>query len=240
MKRKSYILNIFLIDVHNLILRQASFLFTLIWVFATITLSSTNSFAQKNNQQSLQLQDSKNINNQQISELDKFLNGKYYKSLDSDSVYQPVMTAVSQNDERISHLLDEKGSPIDPIKAKKSSNKNKDGGSENLYQNIVPERIDFVEIDEKVYYRLFVDKQNIVKYYPSELIDFKNYPGFILLEIKTDINKIATNFLREGADSVRIINDNNIRIYKSLENLNENDPRENYHKLKSDYTGYYT
>ncbi|MDA3911584.1 MAG: T9SS type A sorting domain-containing protein [Bacteroidales bacterium] len=174
------------------------------------------------------------------SEIDKAFNDPGYLSLPDNSTYKPEITVINNSDVRISHLVDRNGVPVNPLITRNTGARFKDGGTQSRFSNIIPDRIDFAEIDSKVYYRLFVSAEDLPKYLPASIIDFENYPRFILLETKEDINKIAQEYRNNGADSVRIINDNNIRIYKTLENLDESDPRENYFLTEPDYKGYYT
>jgi hypothetical protein len=171
---------------------------------------------------------------------DKALNNASYISLPEDSVYTPEMTIIQNTDDRVSHLVDRRGKPINPLSTRKSNRHFKDGGSQHLFYDLTPDRIDFVKIEEKIYYRLYVSNEDLLRFLPESIIDFDNYPGFILLEIKEDINELAREFLQNGADSVHIINDNNIRIYKPRENLYENDARESYFASEPEYKGYYT
>ena len=63
-------------------------------------------------------------------ELDLYLNSREYNSLPDDSVYVPYMTLLSLHDERIQHLLDEYGHPINPIKQPNLKIRSKDDNSE--------------------------------------------------------------------------------------------------------------
>ena len=93
------------------------------------------------------------------SKLDNYFKSDYYKSLPEDSVYVPNMTLLSLHDERIQHLLDEYGHPINPIKQPNLKIRSKDDNSErnknSLFSQdisaLIPHRIDFVEIQNRVY-----------------------------------------------------------------------------------------
>lgn len=158
-------------------------------------------------------------------ELDAYFDSEEYRSLPDSSVYIPEMISIRVSDDRITHLLNQDGSIINPFQKSKSLNKYRDGGNQiDRINNIVPDNIDFVEIDGKVYYRLFVTVQNLSKYFSERELDLNNYPGFLLLEIKEDINRVAEEFARNGADSVVVKNDNIIRIYKPQSALDANHP----------------
>ncbi|MDD4150312.1 MAG: hypothetical protein PHE33_09805, partial [Bacteroidales bacterium] len=174
-------------------------------------------------------------------ELDAYFDSEEYRSLPDSSVYIPEMISIRVSDDRITHLLNQDGSIINPFQKSKSLNKYRDGGNQiDRINNIVPDNIDFVEIDGKVYYRLFVTVQNLSKYFSERELDLNNYPGFLLLEIKEDINRIAEEFARNGADSVVVKNDNIIRIYKPQSALDANHPIESQYLIQENYPGYFT
>jgi gliding motility-associated-like protein len=173
-------------------------------------------------------------------ELSVYLNSKDYQNIRTDSVYIPIMNDVYFNDTRIAHLIDNNGQPINPFEENYSSRKFKDGGTDIPYENLVPLSIDFVEIYGKVYYRLFFDAASLSRFIPSELIDYENYPGFILIEIMSDINLLADQYRRNGADSVVMTSENSFRVYKPLENLNNSIPFEADQIGRKDYPGFFT
>lgn len=195
------------------------------------------------------------------SAIDRALNDPTYLSLPNDSVYKPELIPVSNTDSRVKHLLDREGTPINPTITNNNLGRFKDGNNNNKNVNLNDENtnlknaknktsqnltnlsfdnIDFVEIENKVYYRLHINEKNLSKYIPEKLIDFENYPGYILLEIQEDIKKIANKYLDNGADSVKIINENNIRIYKPFNQLDANDRYENMQLSNKRYPGYFT
>jgi len=172
-------------------------------------------------------------------DLENFLNSTYYQGLPDDSVYAPQMAMVSLNDPRVSHLLGNNGQPVNPLKPSQYPAKFKDGGPSLNSYALVPDHIDFVQIEFKVYYRLFFSPAALAGFFPQQYIDFSTYPGFLLLEIKRDIHEIASDYLTGGADSVQIINDNCIKVFKQKNNLNLQKSQEAYQAANVNYPGYF-
>ncbi len=203
----------------------------MIFITFIVLLYSSDIFAQ---------QTKKNDNKYKL--LNEYLESEEYRNIPEYQVYIPIMNIVSTNDYRVSHLVDKNGKITNPLlKYVTTRIKTRNGEIENRLAGFEPDSIDFVEIESKIYYRLFCYYEKLEKIFDQQLFDLENYPGFILLEIKSDINKIGLEYLNNGADSVKIINDNTIRIYKKYELLDNNDPYQNkmLEKSKNDYKGYF-
>ncbi|MEA1875087.1 MAG: hypothetical protein U9N51_11785 [Bacteroidota bacterium] len=88
-------------------------------------------------------------------ELDEFLYSKYYQSLPEDSAYKPDMRLVPFTDERVAHVIDKAGNPINPLNNKRTELKTKNNTqkTKSLIRTLNPASINFVEIQNKIYYR---------------------------------------------------------------------------------------
>ncbi len=220
-------------------------------VFLIIVAANYSAFAQKNISSNTQEAIGANINNCRESsdfgktesneskypELNEYFESESYQSLPVDSVYYPIITNVSLTDKRVAHLLDNRGAPINPMADFCLLNRYKDGGDVVQHsKKIVPDNIDFVEIDGNVHYKLYFVSSRLTEFLPTEIIDYKNYPGFILLEIMPDINEMADSYRKNGADSVVVFGSNSFRVYKKYEDINSQD---NVDISRDDYPGFF-